>query len=225
MQEHPGAEDRSLDESFRDELESMRLVDLDGTLRGAPGRIDRPIRIEFDFLGVLLFNLMRAIVFGVLPGTAMMAATVGAWVMTAVPGLRQARRDTLSAEADYHQELRHTQPVLTELAALGAPSESLETVYFAFADARGDEARTAADRYLGLLSDQIDLVEDPTGERTGEAARLLGPASSARAKTSAAYLDWQARTHTANGRVAVWLRLVPEPTGAMAIYDRPHPRS
>ena len=44
-------------------------------------------------------------------------------------------------------------------------------------------------------------------------------------KTSAAYLDWQARTHTANGRVAVWLRLVPEPTGAMAIYDRPHPRS
>jgi hypothetical protein len=209
--------------ALAEDLES-RLEDDFGTLHGAPPRRALPPPPRYNLFGRLIRNLLYTAVLAVLPASAALATTLGLWVASGVPAIQLARGELLAEEARYHQALHHSQPVLDELEAQGAPADQVQVVYFAFADARdGDEARRLADTYLGVLSDQAAASR----LRHGEAMRLpelLGPSNQARRRAGAAYEAWTEHLASPRGRLARGLGMVAAPTPGMAVYERRHPR-
>ena len=195
------------------------------TLRGAPDRLERPIRLEYNVVGELIRNLIKATLFAVFPASVMVTSTIALWALASVPPIRSAQSATYGAEADYHEALRGTEQVIGELTALGAPTREVEGVYFAFTDASGDETRELADIYLGVLADQLEVLGRGDEDTTAPVRRLLAPVVARRAETSVAYQVWVERVSTYRGRLAVALRAVKPPPAAMALYERPHPRA
>ena len=91
MPEHPdeGVENR---DSLSDDLESLRLQDLDSTLRGAPEPVRRADRFEFDLLGGCSEPDAARSRYAIFPGAAAFVATFGLWIGRCSPGSTRPER-------------------------------------------------------------------------------------------------------------------------------------
>ncbi|MEQ1502126.1 MAG: hypothetical protein ABMB14_07835 [Myxococcota bacterium] len=214
-------------ETFPERIGEVRLEDMPGNRRAATDRVYREPQkgLGFNVITGFFYNLMRAFVLAVVPTILALCFTVAAWVGSVVPGINSARSEVLTRESDFHRTLDGTQPLLAELAALGAPAEQLEVIYFAYADAKPDEARMMADTYLGVLVDQVEQAQQSNPGAGERLPMMLAPVNSTRRRTGVAYQRYLELLHTPRGRIAAGLHLVSSPTTGMALYERVHPRA
>jgi hypothetical protein len=180
--------------------------------------------LQFNVLREFTYHLARAALLAVVPGFVAISATFTMFVMSALPPINSARSEVINSEVDYFNALRGTEPVLSELEQLGAPSDQIQVVYFSFIDAEGDEARRMADTYLGVLIDQGMEARSRAGPGANRIPMLLGPANSARRRAGQAYQQWTTLLAAPSGRLALWFGLVQPPTIGMMVYQREHPR-
>ena len=224
MPEHPdeGVENR---DSLSDDLESMRLQDLDSTLRGAPGRLDEPIKLEFDLLGELLHNLMRAITIAIFPATAAFLATFGLWSERCSPGSARPRATPTTRKRTI--TWRSGRP--TSSSASSRPSERRPRTSRSSTSRLPTLPETTPARPPTSISVSSPTRSRSRGARTssgpGRAEELVAPTNLVRAAVADAYHVWTSRLDTTPGRIAVTLRMVDSPPEVMALYERSHPRA
>lgn len=203
----------------------VRLEDLPGKKAAKRIKVDRSGPNPFNVVGEFLYHLTRAAAIAILPATVAVGATVSMWVGSAVPGINAARSEVFTRETEYLVSLSSSQPLLNELESLGAPSDQLQVVYFAYTDAEGDDRRIMADTYLGILVDQATDARIRRGEAANRIAPMIAQASAARRKASEDYKAWVELLNTPRGRIAAWLGLVSTPSPGMEVYLRSHPRA
>lgn len=203
----------------------VRLRDLPGKKLGERKDVQGGAPNPFNVLKEFAYHLAKATAIAIAPATAAVVVSVGMWVGSAVPGINTARSNLINKEATYLDGLRSTQSLLTELESLGAPSDQLQVVYFAYSDAEGSERRRMADTYLGVLVDQVADARMRRGDAAQRLAPLIARNSAARREAANSYRAWLDVLATPRGRMALWFGLVSGPDEGMEIYDRPHPRA
>ncbi|MEN0067875.1 MAG: hypothetical protein AAGA48_37445, partial [Myxococcota bacterium] len=147
--------------------------------------------------------------------------TVGAvmWISAGARPVREAAREMASAEDTWFATLNQTQPVIHELSIRGAPSGDLETVYFAFYDAKLAHKAENADVLLQVMQDQTVAVR-AMGHDTRHIFTMLSPSTQARSNASVAYHKWVEVMNRPNSRIAVMLGMAPRPEPRLERYER-----
>jgi hypothetical protein len=212
------------DGSLSDELRPRRLKRLPGDKGGTPLPPTQREQIDFHFWRTLARNLALVSLLAGIPMTVALGLTLSFWLASGIPALHAARLATVTAEDEYHRELRSSQPLIQALASLGSPREQVEAMYFAFEDAPSDLQRRLADQYLGTLVDQLNVVADTPSELPMQARSLLQPALAARGRTHEAYVGWKALVDTPQGWALTALWVVAPPSAGMEVYERPNTR-
>jgi hypothetical protein len=169
-------------------------------------------------------NLTRALMVGSIPATIVLGMTTAAWIVSAVPPIRAAAAATYTAENDYIAALKQSQPLMTALSDWGTPVATLESAWFAFAEAPPTERAETGDRLMSVLVDQVQDVRSVRGDEASDLVLLLSDATRARRRASDAWHDWSDRTSSMRGRMAVLTGLADMPPAELARYDQPLPQ-
>lgn len=173
---------------------------------------------SFDPFRTFALSLARFGLLGAFIAMVLFVGGIALWIIQGAAPVRQAAQDLATAESAYFAALNQSQPVIQQLAVLGAPSDHLETVYFAYVDASRADRPAQADVLLQVMQDQAATARS-MGQPTDEVYRALYPASQARAQVSDAYRAWVTALEPLPARLAVALGMARTPSPRIHRYS------
>lgn len=172
----------------------------------------------FDLFSTFAFSLARFGILGLFLAFVLGTGGIATWVIRGAGPVREAARATNTAEEAWFASLNGTQPIIRELTGMGAPREELETVYFAYIDARRSYKAEQADVLLQVMQDQAVAVRG-IGHDVSRVMKMLEPVMRSRVAVTDAYSAWLDTTQQPSARLAIAFGMAPLPGPRLVQYE------